>query len=54
MILLNGAQGLSEVLTEAVAQGFTGRQLSPKLLGANGKGSGPGGAGESESSTGAP
>jgi uncharacterized membrane protein YqiK len=44
MILLNGAQGLSEVLGQAMSQGATGLQLARNLLsgGKDGNGSGSG------------
>jgi flotillin len=43
MIVLNGAQGLSEVLAQAMSQGVTGLQLARNILGGgsgNGKGNG--------------
>ena len=43
MILLNGAQGLSEVLAQALSQGVTGLQMARSLLaGGNPNGSGDG------------
>ncbi|HEX3539761.1 MAG TPA: SPFH domain-containing protein [Acidimicrobiales bacterium] len=43
MIVLNGAQGLSEILAQAMSQGVTGLQLARQLLGSNG-GGGAGGS----------
>jgi uncharacterized membrane protein YqiK len=46
MILLNGAQGLSDVLAQALSQGVTGLQMARNLLsGANGFGVGSDGSG---------
>ncbi len=46
MILLNGAQGLSDVLAQALSQGVTGLQMARNLLsGANGFGVGSNGSG---------
>jgi len=44
MILLNGAQGMSEVLGQALSQGVAGLQLARNLLssGTDGKGNGSG------------
>ena len=43
MIVLNGAQGLSEALAQALSQGVAGLQLARNLLaGGNGNGSGNG------------
>src|SRR5439155_10006452 len=36
MIVLNGAQGLSEALAQALSQGVTGLQMARKLLDSNG------------------
>jgi hypothetical protein len=44
MIVLNGAQGLSEALAAALSQGVAGLQLARNLLaGGNGAGGEPGG-----------
>ncbi len=43
MIVLNGAQGLSEVLAQALSQGVTGLQLARSLLAGPHGGSGNGG-----------
>jgi uncharacterized membrane protein YqiK len=44
MILLNGAQGLSDVLAQALSQGVTGLQMARNMLaGAGGNGNGNGG-----------
>jgi flotillin len=40
MIVLNGAQGLSEALAQALSQGVAGLQLARNLLGATGNGTG--------------
>ena len=48
MIVLNGAQGLSEVLAQALSQGATGLQLARNLLGQGSKGNGNGAAKEVE------
>jgi hypothetical protein len=46
MILLNGAQGLSDVLAQALSQGVTGLQMARNLLsGANSFGVGSNGSG---------
>jgi hypothetical protein len=52
MIVLNGAQGLSEALAQAMSQGVAGLQLARNLLskGSNG-GSGRNGAGEVDAKT---
>ena len=46
MIVLNGAQGLSEALAQALSQGVTGLQMARRLLaGHNGASTGDGGVG---------
>jgi len=40
MIVLNGAQGLSEALAQALSQGVAGLQLARNLLGGSGSGNG--------------
>jgi uncharacterized membrane protein YqiK len=45
MIVLNGAQGVSEALAQALSQGVAGLQMARNLLsGGNGKGASPNGA----------
>jgi flotillin len=39
MIVLNGAQGLSEALAQALSQGVAGLQLARGILGGKGNGS---------------
>jgi flotillin len=39
MIVLNGAQGLSEALAQAMSQGVAGLQLARSILGGGGNGS---------------
>ncbi|HZA81952.1 MAG TPA: SPFH domain-containing protein, partial [Actinomycetes bacterium] len=46
MIVLNGAQGLSEALAQALSQGVAGLQLARNLLAGAGAGNGKGDAGE--------
>ena len=46
MIVLNGAQGLSEALAAALSQGVAGLQLARNLLAGGGNGAAGGPAGE--------
>src|SRR3954454_15844746 len=53
LIVLNGAQGLSEVLAQALSQGVTGLRLARTLLAGEGAGNGGnGGAGETNPAAG--
>jgi len=46
MIVLNGAQGLSEALAQALSQGVAGLQLARNLLSGGNGGNGEGGEGK--------
>jgi hypothetical protein len=50
MIVLNGAQGLSETLAQAMSQGVAGLQLARSLL-AGSKGNGRAGDGKVDTAT---